>query len=341
MRTKKVVCFSSLVLLLSVLTCSVNSLSDTTVSFHGCGVTIDLTFPEEAHPEDNIWHNVTLTADIALTLHNLTIVIRSPVDSTLQETTGWSLFNRQLQKNEMRIEEINFQLPSNANGTLQCFIFVSTNQSPYYSSTTFYTTRVSKLTFSEMQTLYNEMLANYTSLQADFQSLLDEYDGLLANYSSLFANYTALLSQYNALSADYSAQVATYQALLDNYNKRSGEYDTLNTNYKSKTNEYSALQSDFSDLNSTHTNLQSNYNGLQVDYDQLNQTYTVLLSDHSDLEGSSSDLESAVNNDRIVMFIFVITLVALIAFIIYLKQEKEKPYVVIRKETVSMKEEGS
>ena len=68
----------------------------------------------------------------------------------------------------------------------------------------------------------------------------------------------------------------------------------------------------------------------------LNKTYTDLLGEFANLQERS---ESALNSDRIVMFIFVIALVALVAFIIYLKRGKEEPYVVIRKETVSMNQD--
>jgi len=330
MRAKKIVCFFSVLLLFSGLMCSADALSTTTVTFHGAGITINLTFPEEAHPEESIWHNATLTANTVLTLYNLTLVIRAPVDPTWQEATSWSLSNRVLPENANLTEEMNFQLPSNANGTLQCFIHINTNQSTDYLSTTFYTTRVSELTFSEMQSLYYDMLANYTTLK-------DEYDGLLANYSSLLANYTALLSEHNQLIADYNSKVATYESLLAQYNKLSDDYDTLNANYRSKITELGALQSDYDDLNSTRYSLQASYNTLQAVYDALNQTYTDLLTELTTLQQSNKNSESALNSDRIVMFIFVVTVACLIAFIIYIKRKETEPYVVIRKETVAVK----
>jgi len=327
-----------MLLLFSVFIYNVNA-APTTVSFHGVGVTIDLSFSEEAHPGDNIWHNATLTANSPLTLYNLTLVIKAPVDSTWQEATAWSLLNRVLQANESRIEEMNFQLPSNANGTLQCYIYVSTNQSTDYLSTTFYTTRVSVLTFSEMQSLYNEMLANYTSLQADYDALLNDYNGLLANYSSLFANYTALLSEYNALSTQYNAQVSTYQTKLAQYNKLSDDYDTLNANYRSKITDLGALQSDYDELNATRYSIQASYDTLQTIYDGLNQTYTDLQTEFTTLQERISGSDSALNIDRIVMFIFVAAIAGLIGFIIYLKRKQAEPYVVIRKETVAVKQD--
>ena len=331
MQTKKIGYFLSTLLLFSGLICSVGA-STTTVSFHGSGVTIDLTFPEEAHPAESIWHNATLKANTALTLYNLTLVIKAPVDSTWQEATSWSLSNRVLSENANLTEEMNFQLPSNANGTLQCFIYINTTQSTDYLSTTFYTTRVSELTFSEMQSRYYEILANYTALK-------DGYDGLLANYTSLLANYTALLSEHNQLIADYNNKVSTYESLLAQYNKLSDYYDSLDANYRSKINEFGALQTDYSDLNSTRYSLQTSYNALKAVYSALNQTYNDLLTKFNDLKQKNTFSENALSANRIVLFIFLVAVAALIAFIVYLKRKKEEPYVVIRKKTVSMKSE--
>jgi hypothetical protein len=328
MRAKKIGYFLSVLLLSSAFMCTVDALPDTTATFRGGGVTISMTFPEEAHPADSIWHNITLTAIIATTLQNFTVVITAPVNSS------WvGIFNAQDTSKQLLPRNYNFSisLPQEIHGTLQCFIYVNTSRIDDLS-TVFYTTLVSYPTFSEM-------FADYTVLQANYTILLNEYDSLLANYSSLFANYTSLLSQYNALSSNYNAKVAAYQTSLDNYNTLSDEYDALDYNYKSKLSELGALQLDYNDLNSTHNSLQDNYTRLQADYDELNQTYTGLLDDLTNLQKSNSDSQSALNNDRIVMLVFVITLVALIAFIIYLKRGKEEPYVVIRKETVSMNQD--
>jgi hypothetical protein len=332
MQTKKIGYFLSTLLLFSGLICSVGA-STTTESFRGGGVTIDLTFPEEAHPNTTITHNVTITAHTHLSLQSFTLFIYAPVNETWQEvknrTISWDF-----SENETLISRIEFQLPQNTNGTLYCEMTVKTDHSSDYSSYKFYTTSVSELTFSEMQKLYNEMLANYTMLQADYETLLNEYNGLLANYTSLFANYTALLSEHNDLLAKHNAQVATYQALLNSYNKLSGDYSTLNSNYQSKVNEYNALQANYDSLNSTHYSLQANYTSLQGVYDALNKTYTELGADLTDLQQSS---ENALSTDRIVMFIFVVAVACLIALIIYIKRKEPEPYVVIRKETVAVK----
>jgi hypothetical protein len=321
--------------------CIVDASPDTTVVFRGVGVTIDLTFSEEAHPGESIWHNATLTANIGLTLHNLTLVIKAPVDSTWQETTGWYLFNRVLTKDENRTEEMYFPLPSSANGTIQCFIFVNTSQSIHYMSTTFYTTRVSELTFSEMQSLYDEMLANYTMLQANYTMQLNKYEDLLANYTSLFNNYTTLLSQHDQLKVDYNNQVATYNSLLNSYNLLETEFNALTAEYTSQLSKSNTLQSDYNLLNSTYFGVQDSYTDLQAVYDVLNQTYNDLLVDINDLQGTFSESESALNTFRVITFIITMAVAALIVFIIYLKRKKQEPYVVIRKETFRVEQNES
>jgi len=339
MRAKKIGYFLSVLLLFSGFVCSVGALPDTTVTFRGNGVTIDLTFPDEAHPLDNIPHDLTITANTDIILQNFTVSIKAPVNSGWQEIRKREEIGQNLSKNTPWTVPLSMSLPQDVNGTLSCFIYVLTNQTAEPLVYSLFTTHVSKLTFSDMQSLYDEMLANYTMLQANYTTLLNDYDDLLANYNSSLANYTALLSQYNQLSANYNAQVSTYQTLLANYNKLSDDYDALNVNYRSKINEYSALQTDYESLNSTRNSLQANYTNLQADYDELNQRYADLLTDLNNLQTDLNDSVGEVNTNRIVMFIFVITLVALVAFIIYLKRGKEEPYVVIRKETVSMNQD--
>jgi hypothetical protein len=330
MQAKKLGCFLGILLLFSAFMGSVNA-EPTTVPFHGVGVTIDLSFSDEAHPGDSIWHNATLTANKPINL-NLTLVVNAPVDSIWQEATSWSLSNRVLPENATLSEEMNFQLPSNANGTLQCYIYVSTNQSTDYLSATFYTTRVSVLTFSEMQSLYNEMLANYTSL-------VEDYNGLLGNYSALLSDYEALLSQNNALSAQYASEVSAYETQKANYNALSTDYGNLESSYKALSNNYNGLQSDYASLNSTRNNIQGNYTLLDAAYKALNQTYVSLTAELNQLNAKITQSDNNLSTDRILMFVFVAAIAGLIGFIIYLKRKQAEPYVVIRKETVAVKQD--
>ena len=326
MRIKKITCFFSVLLLFTGLVGSVNALSTSTVSFHGVGVTIDLSFPEEAQPSENIWHNATITANSALFVRNLTVVIKAPVNSSWQEV----LMLKDDQIARFIPADGSYQwfsgpipLPKETNGKMHCFMYLNTSQSNDYVAGTFFTTLVSKPTFSEM-------LANYTALK-------NNYDSLLANYNSLFANYTTLDIEHNQLTTDYNSKVAAHALLLAQYNRLSSDNDALINNYESKVSELGALQTDYEDLNSTRYNLQSDFDLLQVVYNGLNQTYTDLQTEITTLQQSIDDSVGELNINRIIMFIFTVAVAVLIAFIIYLKRKKEEPYVVIRKETVSMK----
>ena len=214
MQTKRIVIFLiSTLLLFAGLVYAVKA-STTTVSFHGDGITIDLIFPEEAHPNTTITHNLTITAHTDLSLQSFTIFIYTPINETWQEVknrtiTGWDFL-----ENETLPSRIEFHLPQNSNGTLYCEMTVKTDQSSDYLSYSFYTTRVSELTFGEMQNLYQNMLTNYTVLQSDYENLLKEYDDLLINYSNLLDTYTTLLSQHSELTQKYNAQFQTHESLL-------------------------------------------------------------------------------------------------------------------------------
>jgi predicted nuclease with TOPRIM domain len=357
MCAKKVSCFFTVLLLFSALLCSVNALSENTASIRGEGVTIDLTYPKEAHPEDSITHNITITANTALTM-DFTIVIYAPVNSNWQELKRQTLAGFDLSENENFTSKLGFILPQQAEGTLYCYLNVSTNVNNNYLSTALYTTFVSEPTFSEMRVLYDEMLANYTSLQADYEALTNDYndlfasyttlqneynqlvadyntlldgnDELSANYSILFANYTTLLSEHNQLTADYNSQVAQYNSLL-------GDYENLDAAYGTNLDDLGDLQLVYKELNSTYDSLQKHNDALEGSYLVLNQTYINLKTQLASLQENYDVSEGAVNSYRVVMFMCVVAVASLIALIVYLKRKKEQPYVVIRKETVNMK----
>ena len=348
MQIKKTCCFLITLLLFSGLLYSVDA-SSTTASFCGGGVTIDLTFPEEAHSNIAITHNATITANTDLSSINIGVLVYAPVNSNLQLIKNQPLSWGTLYENQsLPTTQIPILLPKQAKGTLYCIITVQTDQTTDTLSYKFYTTRVSELTFSEIQTLYNEILANYNSLHADYEALLGEYDGLWANYTSLLANYTALLSAHDSLINEYNSQVSTYEALLANYNKLSNDYDTLSASYNAKTRELDNLQTNYNELNTTRYDLKTSLDTLQDVYDALDQTYTNLQHDFNDLQKNLDDMqknfntsEGIVGADRVVMSIFIVTLAALIVFILYIKRKKQEPYLVIRKETVNVNDESS
>ena len=358
MQAKKMVYFFSALLLFSMLMCSVNAASDTTVSFQGGGVTIEVTYPEEAHPAENIWHNVTLTSTGDTTLRNFTVVIKAPVNSSWVEIlNSQDTFSKQFSQSSPLTYNLSLSLPQDVNGMLQCSIFVNTSSIDDLSAT-IYTTLVSEPTFSEMRVLYDEMLANYTSLQEKYETKLNDYNELYVNYTILMDNYTTLLDDYNQLvtdhgtlqedyeniSDDYRSLNTTYLALLSehnqlttNYNNEVSNYNTLYEDFRDRTTELGNLQTVYSALNDTYYSLQTEFNKLQIDSSTLNQKYNNLDTAFTELQKRFTDSESAVGMGNIVMFIFIVVVAALIAFIVYIKKKQENPYLVIRKETVSMK----
>jgi predicted nuclease with TOPRIM domain len=349
MQAKKTVCFFSVLLLFSMLMCSVNAASDTTVSFRGGGVTVELTYPEEAHSNTTITHKITITSGTIVTLRNFTVVVKALVNSSWQVIlNGMNVYG--FPPELPQSYNLNLSLPQDANGMLQCFIFVNTSSIDDLSATV-YTTLVSDPTFSEMRVLYDEMLANYTGLQERYETLFNDYNELYVNYTSLMDNYTTLLNDYNQLvtdhgtlqedydnlSANYKSLNTTYLALLSEHNQLTTDYDTLDDNFRVRTTELGNLQTIYNALNDTYYSLQTDFNKLQIDSSTLNQTYNNLQTAFADLQERLTDSESAVNVDNIVMFIFIVAVAVLIAFIVYIKRKQENPYLVIRKETVSMK----
>jgi hypothetical protein len=318
---KKVYVLIALVLF-STLIVQVWASPNPTLTLQGGGITIDLTYPEEAHPEENLWHNATITANTAVTLNNLTMVIQAPVNSTWQ-----TVFTGKDERNIFMQENSSFQwsmgpllLPPNVNGTVQCFIFLKTS-SVDNISTTIYTTHVSELTFSEMQTLYN----NYETLLANFNDLSN-------NYTISVEALNLLTTQHAELQKKYNSEIAAYHTLLNSKDQISQEYNNLNANYKAKLTELSASQSDYETLNTTKNNLQTSYTTLQNVYNNLNQTYSNLLAQLSTLQEEANELPIS----RTLLFIALMAVAGLVALIVYLKRKKPEPYMVIRKETVTV-----
>jgi predicted nuclease with TOPRIM domain len=417
MRVKIEVYFLSFLLIFSVLTYCAGAAQTDKVSFHGVGVKVDLDYPEEAHPAENISHNLTITANTDVAIQNITLFIYAPVNSTWQNIKSQTIIWSVLPANQsLPVSVIRFTLPQNTNGTLYCLLYVQTDQSADYSSFTFYTTQVRTLTYNELLSAHNQLIANYSALSrmydelsANYSALLIEhnqistnYSALLTDYATLLGNYNLLLSQYSTLNTFYNGLTSNYTNLNTTYNLLSNNYNNLNSTFNSLLDKNNALQSDYNSLNSTRYNLQANYNsleanynsvlsksnGLQSDYNGLSSTYSVLQSSYSSLVGTKNALqtdydslnsthysvqtsynlisgaydslnrtytaletevntlnqringsENTLNIERVVLFIFVAVEVGLVALIIYLKQKKSEPYVVIRKETVTMEQE--
>ena len=360
MHLKKKVCLLITIIVLSTLVSRAAGSPNQTMSFIADGITVDVTYPEEAHPLENVTYSVSIKANTALILQSFALFIYAPVNSTLQEIANQTLTNFSFIENYTLPSFVEFQLPENTNGTVYCVMTFKTNQAAFSSTDMFFTTHVSELTFSEMQSLYIEMLANYTKLQSDFANLTVEYNELLANYTKLqsdFANltveynelflnysatvenYTLLISQNNQLQAAYDSKVAAYDSLVSSNNQLSQDYSSLNAEYQAGLSELAAWKSDYVSLNTTNTSLRNDFTHLQSIYDTLNQTYYNLLADLNTLQNNLVVSEGSANNSRIFVFIALMAIVALVALIVYLKKKEPEPYVVIRKETVAVEPE--
>ena len=80
--------FLLVVLLNSLLLSGTLAISTSSLAFHGVGLTVNLDYPEEAHPTEEIYHNVTITSQTDLTISNLTLTIYGTVNQTQQEITN-------------------------------------------------------------------------------------------------------------------------------------------------------------------------------------------------------------------------------------------------------------
>lgn len=96
--------------------------------------------------------------------------------------------------------------------------------------------------------------------------LLSKYNDLLADYVTLNTTYHLLLTEYNDLLTRYDQLNSTYSSLLANLTQ-------LQTNYDSLQSGYDSLSADFSNLETDYNTLQANYNSLETAYDSLNSIY--------------------------------------------------------------------
>lgn len=274
-----------------------NAQATSTLSFHGVSIDINFTYPEEAHPQTEIFHNITLIAKTTLALDNFTLTIYAPINQSLEKIITPTITSSFMIENQTLPIPVNFTTPMETSGRLFCSIYVSTSQSSDYFFTSFYTTQVNTITFSELLVSYDQLLSDYANR--------------LTLYQSLLRDYTDLSNAHTSLEKDYLLETAAYETLLANY--------TL--------------------LNSTLIPLQTNHTTLLNNYDSLNQDYNNLQDDIDTLEQEIKISQDTLNTDRNLMVIFIIILVGLIGLIIYLRNKQKEPYVVIRKETVSMKPE--
>lgn len=303
MAYKSVVAVFIMLFLLIGLLSEVDASSVRSVSLDSVGVTVDLVFPEEAHPTDTITHNLTITAHKSLTLNNFTLIINAFVDTALQQIYKGYISQVMIEDENITMK-ILLTLPQKTHERLYCFIYISTSLLSDAATYTFYTTYVRTLTYDELLADFNELLTNYSSLLSQYQTLLQSYNNLSAQYNALNSAYNLLLNQYTALQANYNTLNSTYHSLQGNYSALSADYDSLETTYNS-----------------------------------LNQTYTFLQTEVNNLHQRENALTAELNNTRNAMYVFIASTIALIVLILYIKKKKPEPYIVLRKETVALKPE--
>jgi predicted nuclease with TOPRIM domain len=337
MQAKKIVFSFSVLILFFGLICSADASSDIAVSFRGDGVTIDLAFPAEAHPLDSINHTLTIITNTDMVFQNFTVSIEAPVNSGWQEIRKREEIGQSLSKNTPWMVPLSMSLPQDSNGTLRCFIYALTNQTTEPLSYTFYTTEVREMTYSELLAGYNILNNTYNQLEADYNTLNNTYNDLQTSFASLNILYDDLEGNRSILKDSYDDLLIQNTTLTNKYNTLETDYNNEKASHSLLLQDYTELQEGYDLLNSTFYTVQGNYNNLKVNltdlqdfFDELNQTYAELLNDRN-------NLQNAVDIDRVTMFIFTLGVAALVFFIIYLKRKKQEPYVVIRKETVSMK----
>ena len=89
---------------------TVNAQSVSVLSFHGVGITVELTYPKEAHPEDNIQYNLTITSQIDLEINNFTLTIYGSINHTFQEIKSLPLI-LPLYGNAPFMKQVNVSIP--------------------------------------------------------------------------------------------------------------------------------------------------------------------------------------------------------------------------------------
>jgi len=82
--------------------------------------------------------------------------------------------------------------------------------------------------YVEMESSFNELAANYTSLKRD-------YEDLQLSHASLQEAYQALESEINKLTANYTSLEEDHQQLQSNYASLQESYESLNESLKNQT----------------------------------------------------------------------------------------------------------
>ncbi len=148
-----------------------------------------------------------------------------------------------------------------------------------------------------------------------------------------------MLVSYEEKLIELEKSETKYNSLLQEHQHLLGDYSSLDFDHNSLVFSFNNLLNDYNSINQTSANLHGNLTDLQNDYNALSQEYTDLQTMIDDLEDAIEISQIQLETDRNLMIIFIMILVSLIGLIIYLRNKQKEPYVVIRKETVSVKPE--
>lgn len=238
MRYKTLIFIVAMLSLSIELFFGVAAVSANNVSLHGSYVTIELTFPEEAHSAETITHNLTIIASKWVKLFNFTIIINALVNATWQQVYQEYISESWLPAGQSIKKEMLFALPQNTNERLYCSVYLLTADSLDDLTTySFYTTYVRTLTYDELLGNYNNLSRNYSNLLSEYQKLLQSSGTVSERYTNLNVTYNLLLSQYNTLGASYSSLNSTYLSLQGNYRSLNQTFTTLQAEVSTSTTE--------------------------------------------------------------------------------------------------------
>lgn len=185
--------------------------------------------------------------------------------------------------------------------------------------------------YDALETLYEQVLADYETVYDQYQSKVVEYDQLNTTYTLLLTTYDVFMETFNEVSQSlldtrleletlnqtYLDFLTTFEELNLTYYILTGEYDALNITYHILIQQYSQLNVTYFDLldsydilqgeydslitlyeqlESEHEILQAEYDQLLIDFNLLQEEYNSLLSDYIQLQSDFDDLQSDYDN---------------------------------------------
>lgn len=200
------------------------------ISFTHGNIGVTFEFQEEVHPASTVTNNLNLTAYLDATIYNLTLRISGLVAEKWLVLQTEAILSRSMTQGENFTTPIMVNLPQNTSGQLYCTIDISTADKGL-GRIAFYTTYVRSTTYDELLSLYNELLVNYNTLQADYNEVLTNYTALNSTYLSLVKDYNSIQTNYDALNSSYESLNASYNSLTLTYDSLREDYNYIKTKY--------------------------------------------------------------------------------------------------------------